>query len=96
MESKEAVMPLSGHLSELRWRLLISLVMLAIGMVIRNVWLDEIMAFLTAPAGKLYFMKPAKAFCIFMVRRRLVTLVMRGAAPPLLSIINNRLLAKKL
>ena len=33
---------------------------------------------------------------ITMVRRRLVTLVMRGAAPPLLSIINNRLLAKKL
>ena len=33
---------------------------------------------------------------IFMVRRRLVTLVMRGAAPPLLSIINNRLSAKKL
>ena len=27
---------------------------------------------------------------IFMVRRRLVTLVMRGAAPPLLSIKNNR------
>ena len=65
MESKEAVMPLSGHLSELRRRLLISLVMLAIGMVISNVWLDEIMAFLTAPAGKLYFMKPAEAFFIY-------------------------------
>ena len=33
---------------------------------------------------------------IFMVRRRLVTLVMRGAAPSFLSIINNRLSAKKL
>lgn len=65
MESKEAVMPLSGHLSELRRRLLISLAMLAVGMIISNVWLDEIMAFLTAPAGKLYFMKPAEAFFIY-------------------------------
>ena len=31
---------------------------------------------------------------IFMVRRRLVTLVMRGAALPLLSIKNNRFSAK--
>ncbi len=33
-------------------------------------------------------------FFIFMVRRRLVTLVMRGAAPPLLSIKSNRFSAK--
>lgn len=65
MESKEAVMPLSGHLLELRRRLLISLAMLAVGMIISNVWLDEVMAFLTAPAGKLYFMKPAEAFFIY-------------------------------
>lgn len=65
MESKEAVMPLTGHLSELRRRLIISIVMLAVGMILSNFWLDEIMAFLSAPAGKLYFMKPAEAFFIY-------------------------------
>ena len=65
MESKEAVMPLTGHLSELRRRLIISIAMLAVGMILSNFWLDEIMAFLSAPAGKLYFMKPAEAFFIY-------------------------------
>ena len=58
-------MPLTGHLSELRRRLIISIVMLAVGMILSNFWLDEIMAFLSAPAGKLYFMKPAEAFFIY-------------------------------
>ena len=52
-------------------------------------------AFLIAAALVLPAASMIKIF-IFMVRRRLVTLVMRGAAPPLLSIINTRLLAKKL
>ena len=55
-------MPLTGHLSELRRRLIISIAMLAVGMILSNFWLDEIMAFLSAPAGKLYFMKPAAAY----------------------------------
>lgn len=58
-------MPLTGHLSELRRRLIISIAMLAVGMILSNFWLDEIMAFLSAPAGKLYFMKPAEAFFIY-------------------------------
>ena len=52
-------------------------------------------AFLLAAALVLPAASMIKIF-IFMVRRILVTLVMRGAAPPLLSIINTRLLAKKL
>ena len=52
-------------------------------------------AFLLAAALVLPAASMIKIF-IFMVRRRLVTLVMRGAAPPLLSIINTRLLAKKI
>ena len=52
-------------------------------------------AFLLAAALVLPAASMIKIF-IFMVRRRLVTLFMRGAAPPLLSIINTRLLAKKL
>ena len=52
-------------------------------------------AFLLAAALVLPAASMIKIF-IFMVRRRLVTLVMRGAAHPLLSIINTRLLAKKL
>lgn len=65
MENNQAFMPLTGHLSELRRRILISLAMLAVGMVLSDFWLDEIMTFLTAPADKLYFMKPAEAFFIY-------------------------------
>lgn len=65
MENNQAVMPLTGHLSELRRRILISLAMLAVGMVLSDFWLDDIMTFLTAPAGRLYFMKPAEAFFIY-------------------------------
>lgn len=61
----ESTMTLTGHLTELRRRLIIIIAATAIGMAVSNYFLDEIMYFLTFPAGKLYFIKPAEAFFIY-------------------------------
>lgn len=60
-----ATMTLTGHLTELRKRLIWAIIATAAGMAVSNYFLDEIMYFLTAPAGKLYFIKPAEAFFIY-------------------------------
>ena len=60
-----ATMTVTGHLTELRKRLIIAIIATAIGMAVSDYFLDEIMDFLTAPAGKLYFIKPAEAFFIY-------------------------------
>lgn len=59
-------MPLTGHLSELRSRILKSLAALALGGCISFAYIDHIMNFLTAAAGNLYYMRPAEAFVIYM------------------------------
>lgn len=61
----EASMPLVGHLTELRSRLIKSLAALALCTVLSGLHIAEIMHFLTAPAGTLYFLKPAEAFLIY-------------------------------
>ena len=61
----DATMTLTGHLTELRKRLIIAIIAVAIGTAVSNYFLAEIMYFLTAPAGKLYFIKPAEAFFIY-------------------------------
>ena len=59
-------MPLMAHLEELRHRIIICLVAVAAGSGIAYYFLDTIMAYLIAPAGKLYFMQPAEAFFTYM------------------------------
>ena len=53
------------HLTELRKRILYSLLAVAIGMAVSYNFLDQIMAFLLEPAGKLYYMQPAEAFFVY-------------------------------
>lgn len=53
------------HLDELRWRLVKSAAAVALGMAVCGLAVDPIMAFLTQPVDKLYFMKPAEAFFIY-------------------------------
>ncbi|HWR30392.1 MAG TPA: twin-arginine translocase subunit TatC, partial [Negativicutes bacterium] len=53
-------MTLVGHLGELRRRIIISVLAIVVGTIVAYAYVDELMKFVTAPAGKLYFMSPAE------------------------------------
>lgn len=55
-------MSIIGHLTELRRRLIRCVVAVLLGSCITYAFDEEIMQFLLAPAGKLYFMHPGEAF----------------------------------
>lgn len=61
-EGEGGNMSLIRHLEELRLRIIRSLIAFAIGTSIAYFFNAEILSFLTAPAGKLYYMQPAEAF----------------------------------
>lgn len=54
------------HLSELRSRLIKSAIAVVIGMAVSAWYIDDIVAFVTSPAGTLYVMRPVEAFLIYM------------------------------
>ena len=59
-------MTFTDHLAELRERLIKSGIALIVGMAVCAWYIDDIIAFLTAPVATLYVMKPAEAFLIYM------------------------------
>lgn len=59
-------MPLTGHLAELRKRILYSLAAVLAGTVLCLFFIENLIPFLTAPAGHLYFARPAEVFVIYM------------------------------
>ena len=59
-------MTFTEHLEELRIRLFKSLAALLLGLAVSYCFIDSIVAFVTAPAGKLYYMRPAEAFFIYL------------------------------
>lgn len=59
-------MPLTGHLAELRKRILYSLAAVLAGTVLCLFFIENLISFLTAPAGHLYFARPAEVFVIYM------------------------------
>lgn len=59
-------MPLTAHLQELRTCILKSLAALLTGSAISLFFIQDIIRILTAAAGKLYYMRPAEAFVIYM------------------------------
>ena len=61
-----AEMTLVGHLSELRQRIVWSVAALIAGTFGAYYHIDELMRFVTAPAGKLYFMAPAEGFFAYL------------------------------
>ena len=59
-------MSITEHLEELRSRIIKSLLAVAAGSGVAYFFLDEITKFMTAPVGKLYYMKPGEAFFTYV------------------------------
>lgn len=55
-------MPVSGHLNELRFRIIIYLIVITVASGIAYAYAENIIAVISAPAGKLYFFNPAEVF----------------------------------
>ena len=58
--------PLRDHLQEFRKRLIICLVVVATAALACYNYVDDIIALLSGPAGKLYFMNPSEVFFTYM------------------------------
>ena len=58
-------MTLVGHLGELRRRLVVSVVAIVAGSSGAYIFVEDLMRFVIAPAGRLYFMSPAEGFFSF-------------------------------
>ena len=64
--SDDGSMPLTAHLEELRSRIIKSLLAIVFGSFVAWFFLDTITEFLTAPVGKLYYMRPGEAFFTYV------------------------------
>ena len=64
--AKTGSMSIIAHLTELRKRLIRSLIAVALGSGIAYYFIEDIMHILTGPAGKLYYMQPAEAFFTYI------------------------------
>lgn len=58
--------PLRDHLQEFRKRIIICLVVVAVAALACYNYVDDIIALLSGPAGKLYFMNPSEVFFTYM------------------------------
>ncbi|MEG6584040.1 twin-arginine translocase subunit TatC [Dendrosporobacter sp. 1207_IL3150] len=65
-QAKTNEMSLIGHLEELRRRLIICIVAIAVCSGVSYFYAQELVHFITAPAGKLYYMNPAEAFFTYL------------------------------
>lgn len=54
--------PITFHLEELRRRIIVCLVAWLVGSIISYIYAEDIIAVISAPAGKLYFLNPAEVF----------------------------------
>ena len=64
--SEQDGMTIISHLEELRTRLIRAIVAVVIGSCICYFYAQELVHFITAPAGKLYYMNPAEAFFSYL------------------------------
>ncbi|MFV0635490.1 twin-arginine translocase subunit TatC [Mitsuokella sp.] len=62
----DGTMSLVAHLTELRSRLIKCLIAIGLGSCVGYYFIDEIMHYLTLPAGKLYYMQPSEAFFTYL------------------------------
>lgn len=65
-ELDEGNMSLIAHLTELRERLIKCLIAVLAGSCVGYYYIEDIMYYLTVPAGKLYYMQPAEAFFTYI------------------------------
>lgn len=65
-ETTDNEMSLVGHLQEMRKRIIIALVAIAVGSTVSYFYSAELVHYITAPAGKLYYMNPAEAFFTYL------------------------------
>lgn len=65
-DNTDGQMPLVDHLAELRSRLLKAIIAVALGSIAAYFYVGELVNFIAAPAGKLYYMNPAEAFFAYM------------------------------
>lgn len=61
-----ASMTFTEHLEELRARIFKILLAVCLGMAVSYLYIDEIITIITSPAGKLYYLRPAEAFFIYL------------------------------
>lgn len=65
-EDAEGNMSILRHLEELRERIIRSLIAIAVGSIVSYYFIDEIMAYITLPVGRLYYLQPAEAFFCYI------------------------------
>ena len=65
-ELDDGSMSLTEHLTELRTRIIKSLLAIAFGSCVAYIFLDDITNYLTMPVGKLYYMRPGEAFFTYL------------------------------
>ena len=75
--------PITFHLEELRRRLIVCLAAWLLGSIISYIYAEDIIAVLSDPAGKLYFLNPAEVL-FFLFRSRCLYGFSRHPAHPLL------------
>lgn len=61
-----SAMSLQGHLEELRRRIIICIVVIVVFSCGAYYFAEELLHIITAPAGKLYYMRPTEAFFTYM------------------------------
>jgi len=66
VEEQQGNMTLLRHLEELRRRLIYAILAVGIGSCICYFFIEDIMHYLTLPAGRLYYMQPAEAFFTYL------------------------------
>lgn len=77
--------PITFHLEELRRRIIVCLVSWLVERIISYIYAEDIIAVISAPAGKLYFLNPAEVF--FLYRDRRLCRFHRDPAHPLLRVL---------